>query len=276
MSKWYEQSTVKMLRCSVAEHLEEQGLLLPSKDKNESAAAFWERVDKAGLSVKAVELYDQFDAENAEWVHRSRETKKAFADRIEREGRQVEVEEERKKLLESGFSSREIHVKLVYQFQPLDGSHTRPWETPDPWAAGRFFRKKEDQSKFLAEQQKDDSYCPSSKWRYEWEQMRQKEHFASKNAKWLVDCAKWRREERVALANARRRARELKAAAAEEAKLAEAKAKEAAAQAKGQKKAKNQKKALAVEEEPKIHGKWIVVKTPSGSLENQWVPEAKN
>jgi hypothetical protein len=88
--------------------------------------------------------------------------------------------------------------------------------------------------------------------------------------------AKRRREERVALANARQRARELKVAAtAAEAKLAEAKAMEVPAQAKGQKKAKTQKKAATAEEEPKITGKWIVVNGPSG-YENKWVPDAKS
>jgi len=209
-------------------------------------------VEKAGHLVEAIDLYDKLAGQHADSVHRPRETKMMFAERIQREGRQAEVERARSELSASGLSLREIHVKLVYGFQPLDGSDRRPWETPDPWKAGRLFRKKEDQDRAVPK-------------RDEWEER-----------KWRLDCAKWRREERVALANARRRARELKAAAAEEARLAEAKAKEAAAQAKGQKKAKGHKKTGSDEEEPKIHGKWIVVKGPSGAPENKWVPEAKS
>jgi len=277
MAKWYELSTVKWLRCLVAKDLERQGVLPPSKDKDETAAAFWARVEQAGRLVEALDLYDQFAKQDAAWVHTRRETKKDFADRIEREGRKVEVEAARKELSEEGRSLREIHEKLVRQFQPQDGSKTRPWTTPNPWERGRLFRKKQDQNRFVAEIEGYDEsdYCPKNRWRYEWEQMHREKRLVSSSAKWLMDCAKWRREERVALANARRRARELAEAAAEEARLAEAKAKEAAPQAKSQKKAKNQKKAGAAEEEPKIHGKWVVVKSPYGSLENQWVPDAK-
>jgi hypothetical protein len=85
-----------------------------------------------------------------------------------------------------------------------------------------------------------DDYCPKSRWRFEWRQQNREKRIASENAKWRVDCAKWRREERVALANARQRARELKALAA---------AKESHS------KMKDNKKATAAEEEPKIKGK---------------------
>jgi hypothetical protein len=235
MAKWYEASKVGIIRSMVECSLKD---FPPSKDENETAAAFWTRVEKAGRLVEAMDLYDECAKEEAEWIHKPRETKKMFAERIEREGRQAEVDSARNELSASGFTLREIHGKLVYSFQPLDGTRTRPWETPDPWEAGRLFRKKEDQDRLLAEANPDD---------YEDEP----------SAEWLVDCAKRRREERVALANARQRARELKVAAtAAEAKLAEAKAKEAAAQANGQKKTKSQKKAGNDEDEPKIHGKW--------------------
>jgi hypothetical protein len=193
MTKWYERSDIQGHRRGVGEHLEEENLLRPSKDKDESAAAFWERVEKAGLLIKALELYDEFAEQDADWVHRPRETKKAFAERIEREGRQDEVERARQELLELGLTLREIQEKLVYRFQPLDRTVTRVWKTPDPWKAGRLFRKKEDQDKLLAEANPDDD-----------------EYDEQSKAQWLVDCAKWRREERVALANARQRARELK------------------------------------------------------------------
>src|SRR6266478_4831055 len=193
MGKWYEWSTVKALRCQVAEFLEN---LPPSKDKDETATAFWARVEKASRLVEALELYDEFAARDAEWVHTRRETKKAFAERIEREGRQTKVERARNELLASRLSQRKIQEQLVDRFQPLDGSHTRPWKTPDPWEAGRLFRKKADQVELLEladpEEDEDDKEVAEAEWR--------------------VECAKWRREERVALANARRRARELEAA----------------------------------------------------------------
>jgi len=265
MAKWYQQSEVKGIRSRVEQNLKG---LPPSKDKNETATAFWERVEKAGRLLEALELYDKFEKQRAQWAHMPRETKKMFAERIEREGRQAEVEEERKELLEEGHSLREIHEELVNRFQPLDGSHTRPWETPDPWKAGRLFRKKEDQDKLLAEAKRDDGddYCPKSRWRFEWKQQRREKRIASENAEWRVDCAKWRRDERVALAKARRRLRELQAAAEGN---NEPKATEAATEV------NNQRESTTAEEEPKIKGKWIVVRGPSGSPENQWVPEAE-
>jgi hypothetical protein len=120
MAKWYELSAVQGFRRSVAEYLEEEGLL-PSKNKNETAAAFWGRVEKAGLLVKALDLYDEFADQDVEWNHARRETKKDFAERTEREGRQAEVESARNELLELGYSLREIQKKLVHHFQPLDG-----------------------------------------------------------------------------------------------------------------------------------------------------------
>ena len=190
MAEWFAKSNVKWFRSLAEESLVEAKKLSPSKDKEETAAAFWERVEKAGLLLKALELYDEFAEENAEWVHRPRETKKKFAERIEREGRQTEVERMRQELLEDGYPLREIQERLVCRFQPLDGTDTRPWKTPDPWENGRLFRKKESQERLLAQANPDDQEDDEQK------------------AKWLVECAQWRREERVALANARRRARE--------------------------------------------------------------------
>ena len=194
MTKWYERSTAKFLRLQVKEHLKN---LPPSKDKDETATAFWARVEKAGCLIEAVDLYDEFAAEDAEWVHTRRETKRDFAERIEREGRQAEVERDRKKLSASGLSLREIQKQLVDRFPPLDRSRTRPWQTPDPWKAGRLFRNKKDQDRLLAEAASDED--------------EDDDYEDGENASWLVECAKWRREERVALANARERARELKA-----------------------------------------------------------------
>src|SRR5215471_19175068 len=131
MAKWFELSLEKGLRDSVAECFVEDKRLPPSK--NETAAAFWERVEKAGLLEEALDLYDELAYQYAQRIHTPRETKKAFADRIEREGRQAEVEDARNDLMEDGYSLREIHEKLVRHFQPRDGTKTRPWTTPNPW-----------------------------------------------------------------------------------------------------------------------------------------------
>src|SRR5262249_54930239 len=106
--KWFERSDIKGHRAGVEDCLVKDNKLRPSTNKNESAVAFWERVEKAGLLLKALELYDEFAEENAEWIHRPRETKKKFAERIEREGRQTEVERMRQELLEDGYPLREI------------------------------------------------------------------------------------------------------------------------------------------------------------------------
>jgi hypothetical protein len=169
MGKWYELSEEQGLRLAVADHLMGKGLLPPSRDKNETAAAFWERAEKAGLLITALDLYDKFVEEREQWVHMLRETKETFAERIQREGRRAEVEHARNELAAAEFSLREIHVKLVYRFQPLDGSRTRPWETPDPWEKGRLFRKKGDQDRLLAAADSDgdeeDDYDYEARWR---------------------------------------------------------------------------------------------------------------
>ena len=90
--KWFELSTIKGHRGGVEDCLVERNKLRPSTDKNESAAPFWARVEQAGLLVEALDLYDEFAEQDADWVHSPRETKKKFAERIEREGRQTEVE----------------------------------------------------------------------------------------------------------------------------------------------------------------------------------------
>ena len=207
MSKWFELSTEQGNRIEVAEQLGEEGLL-PFKGKDETATAFWERVEKAGLLQKALDLFDELAKKEAEEARVRRETKKMFAERIEREGRQAEVEEKRQELMESGLPLRDIHQLLVLSFQPLDGSETQAWTTPNPWEAGRLCRKKEEQERLLR-QEDPDGY-----------------HDKASDDSWRLECLKWRREERVALVNARRRAWTLKGAAA------------AAAQATGQKKAK--------------------------------------
>ena len=75
MAKWYEWSNVKWFRLRAEERLKD---LPPAKDKNETAEAFWARVEKAGRLIEALELYDQIAEGNAKWVHLPRETKKMF------------------------------------------------------------------------------------------------------------------------------------------------------------------------------------------------------
>jgi hypothetical protein len=153
-------------------------------------------VEKAGLLEQALIICDELAAQDAEEVRPRRESKKMFEERIAREGRQAEVDRERKDWLESGFSLRETQAFLVDKFQPLDGSKTCPWSTPDPWAAGRMFRRKEDYEKLLSEVDP-------------FEAMRAKK----KEVNYRWECAQWRRDERDALAKARQRCWELAASA---------------------------------------------------------------
>jgi hypothetical protein len=97
----------------------------------------------------------------------------------------------RARLVASGLSQRETQAELVERFQPLDGSTTRAWETPDPWQQGRLFKKKADQQQV-------------------WERMAcdqdedEEETVTEAENRW--SWAERRREERQALADARRRA----------------------------------------------------------------------
>ena len=78
---WYEKSEIYRLRRTAAIRLG-----LPDKESNqETATAFWARVEKAGLLDKVLAAYDQIAAENAEWERNHRgETKQQFAERVER------------------------------------------------------------------------------------------------------------------------------------------------------------------------------------------------
>ncbi len=84
----------------------------------------------------------------------NRESKKAFWSRVEREGRRDEVEAALKKLLESGAAKRQAQIQLVIHFQPLDGTKTAAWSTPDPWRSGRTYWRTPSPS--LDEQKDDD------------------------------------------------------------------------------------------------------------------------
>jgi hypothetical protein len=168
--------------------------LPPSNNKKETPAGFWLRIEQAGLLLEALARYDELAAELTAWKHTRRETKKEFENRIEREGRQAEAERVRADLVAAGLNQREAQAELVQRFQPLDGSKTRAWETPDPWLAGRLFRDKADQQNVLtkagSKEAEDDNEYVVARERFYW--------------------AKLRREERQALANARQRAKALK------------------------------------------------------------------
>jgi hypothetical protein len=167
-------------------------------DPPETAEHFWARVERAGLLVKALTLFDECAAREAV----PRETKAQFAQRVEREGRRDEAERLRAALLDSGLSQREAQEELVRRLQPLDGGQTRAWETPDPWLAGRLFRRKEDQRRFLNLAKERNDYFRVQ----DDEDDRDDEGAAAlRRIKW----ARERREERQALAAARRRARAL-------------------------------------------------------------------
>jgi hypothetical protein len=174
----------------------EQRLTLPApKSREESAADFWSRVEEAGLLVEALVLYDEIAADWAAAAEIPRETKAVFLKRVEREGRRAEAEHVLAELLASGWTRREAQEELVERFQPLDGTRTRAWETPDPWEAGRLFHKKADQDRLLA-RVADDEEDPEYQ-----------------EAEERVAWARYRRAEGTALAAARRRARDLKGTA---------------------------------------------------------------
>jgi hypothetical protein len=188
----YEYSEVAKIRGWVEEELQN---LPASKNEDEAPEEFWSRVEQAGLLVKALARYDELAAEYAAWRQTQRETKTQFDQRMEREGRQAEAERVRAKLLASGMSKREAQVALVERMQPLDGTKTRAWETPDPWEEGRLFKKKAEQQQVLdlatrEEGEEEDKEVTEAKNRLYW--------------------AERRRDEREALVDARRRARDIK------------------------------------------------------------------
>jgi len=75
-----------------------------------------------------------------------RESQKEFWARVEREERREEAEWYLEELLkpgpEPGLTKREAQGYLVEEFQPMDGTKTRAWLTPDPWKCGRLDAKK--------------------------------------------------------------------------------------------------------------------------------------
>lgn len=185
---------VNDIRCEVQARLK----LPAARGGYETPTGFWERLERMGRLTEALALYDQLAAEIEARARVPRETKEEFTGRIEREGRRAEAEEALAELLASGLSRREAQQELVARFQPLGGGEARAWHTPDPWEAGRLFRRKADQDSLLAKA----SYHKTAA-----DAEREK---ASEIIRW----AKLRRDEGRALAEARRRARTLTASVA--------------------------------------------------------------
>jgi hypothetical protein len=202
-SKWFEQSTVFDLRQEVARLL---GLSQRHGRKQGAPSDFWEDAEEKGMLVQAVELYDRLEAERARRPRR--ETKKEFEERVEKEGRAAEAQRLRDELLASGLNKREVQRRLVGRLQPLDGSATVAWETPNSWAKGRLFRTKAQHEELLALVEADndaDADFEEDEFEYDGQEAKEAAH--------RLACARWRQEEREALAEARRRAHALKAAA---------------------------------------------------------------
>src|SRR6266851_8560229 len=191
---WYARCMVKEIRLQVDARLTLPAYRPKYQGVPETPSEFWQRVERAGMLVYALAFYDRLAAEHVGRAKVRRETKKKFAERIEREGRQAEAERVLAELSASGLSPREAQEALVQRLQPLDGSQTRAWPTPDPWEAGRLFRSKADYKRWLAQANPEDDLDRDE-------------------ANDRVNYARHRWQERLALATARRRARALKASA---------------------------------------------------------------
>ena len=66
-----------------------------------------------------------------------RETKDQVRARLQAEGRLPQAEAALAELKASGLSSRQAQEELVKRFQPLDGTPSRAWPTPNSWDRGR-------------------------------------------------------------------------------------------------------------------------------------------
>jgi protein-tyrosine-phosphatase len=188
----YEYCEQTVIRSCMAERWPK---LAAGKGEDETPAEFWSRVERAGLLREALELYDAIAAERTAWKCIKRETKQEFEQRLRREGRLTEAKRLRAELLASGLTQRQAQMALVERLQPLDGTRTRAWQTPDPWEAGRLFKKKADQVQLLAHRQDEEDD--------------DEEEALSEDENRLY-WAELRRDERQALAGAQRRAWTLK------------------------------------------------------------------
>jgi hypothetical protein len=70
-----------------------------------------------------------------------RETLKQFWSRVEQEGRRAQAEATRTELLAKGVSKRAAQAQLVAKFQPLDGTRSCAWPTPNSWEKRRYWKK---------------------------------------------------------------------------------------------------------------------------------------
>src|SRR5216683_7288596 len=111
----YEYCEACKIRAAVEARLELPAYKPVYDGKQETPEAFWIRVEQAGLLAKALDLYDKLAVKNATLEHTRRETKKQFAERVEKEGRQAQAERLQAELLAKGLSEREAQEKLVRQ-----------------------------------------------------------------------------------------------------------------------------------------------------------------
>jgi hypothetical protein len=196
----YEYCDVCAVRAKVEQRLQLPAYKALKPGKQETPTEFWSRVERAGLLTDALALFDQQAAEQAAWAHTRRETKPQFLKRVQEEGREADLERLRAELQASGLPEREVQEKLVARLQPLDGSKTRAWPTPNPWNEGRLCLKKEDQKRLLA-------LAKGHKWGMRTDGVEVAE--AKRQIRW----ARHRLEERRALIAARQRAKAQKVAA---------------------------------------------------------------
>src|SRR5437016_12854276 len=71
-----------------------------------------------------------------------RESKGQFWQRVQQEGRLAKAQQAEAALLHGGLSRRIVQFLLVANFQPVDGTPTRAWPTPDSWKCGRRYARK--------------------------------------------------------------------------------------------------------------------------------------
>jgi len=71
-----------------------------------------------------------------------RESKGQFWQRIQQEGCLAEAQAVEADLLLQRLSRRHVQKVLVSRFQPVDGTLTRAWPTPDSWKCGRRYARR--------------------------------------------------------------------------------------------------------------------------------------
>lgn len=91
-----------------------------------------------------------------------RESQKQFWGRVEAEERKAQAEAFYQELIDSSVSGRVARQRAVQVFQPLDGSRTVAWETPNRWEGDRYAPGRNG-----ARKQKQLSYRKIVKWVWE-------------------------------------------------------------------------------------------------------------